>query len=58
MLIPVPKTAAQKALDSNYGRDVVLLAAVPICDKSLFPHGFPKDKHPVLVNAGRMCCRY
>ena len=52
-LVRVPSSAFQKALNPFYGSGIVLLAGVPLTDKSLFPLGFPANAHWVLVSAGR-----
>ncbi|KAF2773076.1 hypothetical protein EJ03DRAFT_324129 [Teratosphaeria nubilosa] len=51
-IVPVPSTAAQKALDDFYGIGKVSLAPVPTTDTTLFPSGFPSSDHPVLVSSG------
>ncbi|KAH9809078.1 ProP, Permease of the major facilitator superfamily, partial [Teratosphaeria destructans] len=66
-IVPVPATAAQKALDDFYGlgnapwamvvvcADITIqvsLAPVPTTDTTLFPSGFPSTDHPVLVSSG------
>ncbi|KAF2210192.1 hypothetical protein CERZMDRAFT_113425 [Cercospora zeae-maydis SCOH1-5] len=50
-IVPIPKEAAQAAVDASYpGQDLTMLD-VPD-DPSLFPEGWPAGSQPVLVNSG------
>ncbi|KAI5360452.1 hypothetical protein Slin14017_G086270 [Septoria linicola] len=51
-IVPVPKAAAQSAIDFTYPGYGLSLLNVPN-DPSLFPQGFPAGMHPVLVISGR-----
>ena len=47
MIVPVDRTKVQSVVPYP-------LLPVPTSDKTLFPKGFPANKHPVLTSAGYM----
>ena len=51
-IVPVPKAAAQNAVDSSFPGYGLKLLDVPN-DPNVFPEGFPAGFHPVMVSSGR-----
>lgn len=50
-IVPVPKAAAQKAVDASFPGYGLTLLDVP-SDPNVFPDGFPSGYQPVLVTTG------